>query len=118
MNDVVDVKYIALNSIGHVDPGEDDFTTALRETREEAGYTADDLNIHKDEQKVLNYKVKGKDKTVVYWLAELKDAQKDPTLSEEHTEFRWLPKDEATSLSGYPDFTEMVSYFHGRIANL
>lgn len=118
MNDVVDVKCIALNSIGHVDPGEDDFTTALRETREEAGYTADDLNIHKDEQKVLNYKVKGKDKTVVYWLAELKDPENDPKLSEEHTEFRWLPKDQATSLSGYPDFTEMVSYFHGRIANL
>lgn len=101
-----------------MDPGEDDFTTALRETREEAGYTADDLIIHKDEKKVLNYKVKGKDKTVVYWLAELKDTQKNPTLSEEHTEFRWLPKDEATSLSGYPDFTEMVSHFHGRIANL
>lgn len=26
-----------ISSIGHVDPGEDDFTTALRETQEEAG---------------------------------------------------------------------------------
>lgn len=104
--------------IGHVDPGEDDFTTALRETQEEAGYTVDDLNIHEDQQKILNYKVKGKDKIVVYWLAELKNAQKDPTLSDEHTEFRWLAKDEATSLSGYPDFAEMVKYFHDKIGNL
>lgn len=29
---------ILFSSIGHVDPGEDDFTTALRETKEEAGY--------------------------------------------------------------------------------
>lgn len=107
-----------MKSLGHVDPGEDDFTTALRETREEAGYTADDLIIYKDQQKILQYKVKGKDKTVVYWLAELKDAQKDPTLSEEHTEFRWLPKDNATSLAGYADFTEMITYFHDKIQHL
>ncbi|XP_031624608.1 bis(5'-nucleosyl)-tetraphosphatase [asymmetrical] [Contarinia nasturtii] len=103
---------------GHVDPGEDDFTTALRETREEAGYSADDLKIYKDEQKILNYKVKGKNKTVVYWLAELKDGHNNPTLSDEHTEFRWLPKDEAISLSGYADFAQMVQYFHDRIGKL
>lgn len=103
---------------GHVDPGEDDFTTAVRETQEEAGYAADDLNIHKDQQKILNYKVKGKDKIVVYWLAELKDVQKDPTLSDEHTEFKWLAKDEAITLSGYADFAEMVKYYHDKIGSL
>lgn len=30
--------HIKFSIPGHVDPGEDDFTTALRETREEAGY--------------------------------------------------------------------------------
>lgn len=109
--------FIGFNA-GHVDPGEDDFTTALRETREEAGYTADDLHIHKDEQKVLNYKVKGNDKTVIYWLAELRDLQKDPILSDEHTEFRWLKKDDAISLSGYADFAAMVNHFHDRIVYL
>lgn len=103
---------------GHVDPGEDDFTTALRETSEEAGYTADDLHIHKEEQKVLNYKVKGNDKTVIYWLAELRNPQKDPILSDEHTEFRWLKKDDAISLSGYADFAVMVNHFHERIGQL
>lgn len=103
--------------LGHVDPGEDDFTTALRETQEEAGYSSVDLNIHKDKQKILNYKVKGKDKAVVYWLAELKNAQKVPILSDEHTEFRWLAKDDAISLSGYPDFAEMVKHFHHQIGS-
>lgn len=103
---------------GHVDPGEDDFTTALRETREEAGYTADDLKIFKDQQKILNYKVNGKDKTVVYWLAELCDAQKNPALSDEHTEFRWLNKDDAVKLSGFADFAAMVQHFHERIDGL
>lgn len=107
-----------MSLIGHVDPGEDDFTTALRETQEEAGYTNDDLNIHKDQQKILNYKVNGKDKIVVYWLAELRDTQKNPILSNEHTEFRWLLKDDAIKLSGYGDFAEMVQYFHGKIAEL
>lgn len=112
------IKANALKLPGHVDPGEDDFTTALRETREEAGYASTDLKIHKDEQKILNYKVKGKDKTVVYWLAELCDATKDPILSDEHTEFRWLDKDAAIKLSGYADFAEMVKHFHDRINNL
>lgn len=103
---------------GHVDPGEDDFTTAVRETQEEAGYTTDDLNIYQDQQKILNYKVKGKDKTVVYWLAELRDPKKNPILSDEHTEFRWLMKDEAISLCGYTDFAEMVRHFHDKIGSL
>lgn len=106
------------NSSGHVDPGEDDFTTALRETREEAGYSADDLIIYQDQTKILEYKVKGNDKTVVYWLAKLRDASKDPTLSDEHTEFRWLAKDEAIALSGYRDFADMVQHFHAIIPNL
>lgn len=103
---------------GHVDPGEDDYTTALRETQEEAGYTSADLKIYKDQQKILNYKVKGKDKIVVYWLAELCDAKKDPILSDEHTEFRWLEKDDAIKLCGYADFAEMVQHFHDCIADL
>ncbi|CAO1328599.1 unnamed protein product [Diamesa serratosioi] len=102
---------------GHVDPGEDDFTTALRETKEEAGYAENDMKIHKDKMKILNYNVNNKPKTVVYWLAEL-ISTKDPTLSEEHTEFKFLPKKEAIELSGYADFAEMVEYFHDEILKL
>lgn len=101
-----------------MDPGENDFETALRETREEAGYTTDDLVIYKDQQITLQYKVKGKDKTVIYWLAELRDPLNDPKLSDEHTEFRWLPKDQAISLSGFNDFAEMVNRFYDIILKL
>lgn len=120
---------------GHVDEGEDDFTTALRETQEEAGYdivhphiptllldkttynhltiryTASDLNIHKEHSKTLHYKVRGENKTVVYWLAELRNAQNQPTLSDEHTAFEWLPAAEACQLSGFNDFRQMVDHF-------
>lgn len=104
--------------LGHVDPGEDDFTTALRETQEEAGYCADDLVIYKDQSKILEYKVKGNDKIVVYWLAELRDASKEPALSHEHIEFRWLAKDAAIDLCGFHDFADMVEYFHDKIKTL
>jgi len=102
---------------GHVDPGEDDYTTALRETREEAGYTEQDLKIYKEITKTLNYNVKEEPKTVVYWLAELISG-KDPTLSDEHTDFKFLPKDEVKNLSTWPDFLEMVEYFDKEIKKL
>lgn len=91
---------------------------ALREVREEAGYFVDDLHIHKDLHRKLHYKVNGNDKTVVYWLAELKDAQKAPELSHEHTSFQWLSKDDAILLSGFKDFGEMLTHFHDKIGKL
>lgn len=118
MNPSIPKFYNDSINLGHVDPGEDDFTTALRETKEEAGYAPDDLKIHKDLTKILNYKVKGRDKTVVYWLAEIADAKRDPILSDEHTEFRWLAKEEAIALSGFQDFAAMVNHFHDLIGKL
>ena len=106
-----------MSFVGHVDPGEDDFTTALRETVEESGYKEQDLKIHKNLTKILNYNVKGKPKVVVYWLAELV-TDKDPTLSDEHTEFRFLSKNEAKALSGFSDFSDMLDYFEPEILKL
>lgn len=64
---------------------------------------------------MLNYQVHYKgtvqDKIVTYWLAELKNPLQDPVLSQEHTEFRWLPKKAAVELSGYKDFEQMVEHF-------
>lgn len=71
---------------------------------------------------MLNYQVyyKGQrqDKVVTYWLAQVKDPQHDPTLSEEHTEFRWASKADAIRLSGYVDFIEMLEFFHDQIKTL
>ncbi|KAL5279462.1 NUDT2 family protein [Megaselia abdita] len=100
---------------GHVDPGEDDFTTALRETREEAGYKEDDLRIYKDVKKSLYYQVKGKPKETIYWLAELKNPQQEVTLSDEHTELKWLEKDGAKELVGHDDFSKLLDEFHEKI---
>ncbi|XP_061392282.1 bis(5'-nucleosyl)-tetraphosphatase [asymmetrical] [Musca vetustissima] len=103
---------------GHVDPGEDDYTTAVRETKEEAGYSEDDLIIYKDNPITLNYEVRGKPKTVIYWLAELKDVSKEPVLSEEHTELKWLNKESAKEIVGYKDNQDMIDKFHETILTL
>ncbi|KAH8249073.1 hypothetical protein KR032_005635 [Drosophila birchii] len=101
---------------GHVDPGEDDFTTALRETKEEAGrYDEKDLIIYKDTPLELNYQVKGKPKIVIYWLAELRNPCQEPILSEEHTALKWLPKEAAKECVGFKDNQVMIDRFHDMI---
>lgn len=100
---------------GHVDPGEDDFTTAKRETQEEAGFLETDLNIFKDISYELKYNVRGKPKVVVYWVAELVEPTKNPTLSDEHIAFKWLNKDDAIKLEGNDDFGQMLKELHEKI---
>ena len=72
--------------------------TALRETEEESGLKETSLNIIKHVQKTLNYKVRGKPKTVIYWLAEVKDYDAPVRLSSEHQDFKWLPIEAACRL--------------------
>ncbi|CAG9795569.1 unnamed protein product [Diatraea saccharalis] len=97
---------------GHVDPGESDFVTALRETREEAGLSESDLQIYKEISKSLEYKVKDKPKVVVYWLARLKDPQTEVKLSDEHQDFKWLALEQAQEISGYNDMNQLLAEFH------
>ena len=93
---------------GHVDPGEDDLTTALRETQEEAGLEAKHLRVVEDFAKELRYEVRGKPKEVLYWLAELRDPEATVTLSEEHQDYRWAPLEEACSLAQYKDLQDTL----------
>lgn len=88
---------------GHVDPGEDDMTTALRETQEEAGLGMGQLRVADGFVSELRYEVRGRPKEVVYWLAELADPETAVTLSDEHQDYRWAGLDEACSLAGYRD---------------
>ena len=83
---------------GHVDPGESDLQTAMRETEEESGLKEDSLSIVKHVQKILNYEVRGKPKTVIYWLAEVKDFNVPIRLSREHQDFKWASIDAACGL--------------------
>lgn len=88
---------------GHVDPGEDELTTAKRETEEEAGLKPCDYNIIDEFKHTIFYKAWGKDKSVDYWLARLKDYNCQIKLSEEHQDFKWLQIKEACDLVGYKD---------------
>lgn len=94
---------------GHVDPGESDMESALRETQEEAGFLASDLIIFEDAKQELNYEVNGKPKTVVYWLAELVNIDKPIQLSHEHQAFKWLPLQEACSIAKYQDMQNFIN---------
>uniref|UniRef100_A0A8C6YAC7 Bis(5'-nucleosyl)-tetraphosphatase [asymmetrical] n=1 Tax=Naja naja TaxID=35670 RepID=A0A8C6YAC7_NAJNA len=97
---------------GHVDPGEDDLGTALRETQEEAGLASSQFTILEGFKKELNYVVSGKPKTVVYWLAELKDQDTEIQLSSEHQAFRWLTLSEACRLAKYKDMQGTLQEAH------
>ncbi|KAH9503199.1 nudix (nucleoside diphosphate linked moiety X)-type motif 2 [Bulinus truncatus] len=93
---------------GHVDPDESEFETALRETEEESGYKAEQLNILKEFQRSLNYVVKDKPKRVVYWLSELKDPSASVKLSEEHQDYKWAQLDEACHLVTHEDMIGLL----------
>ncbi len=97
-----------LSKSGHVDPGESDMETALRETEEEAGLTANHLKIITDFRKELHYEVNQKPKTVIYWLAKLSNPITAVRLSEEHRDFRWVKLEEACQLAEYPDLQSLL----------
>jgi len=99
---------------GHVDPGEDDITTALRETEEEAGIKSEQLKVYKDVKIELNYVVKNKSKTVIYWPAEVNSDQA-VTLSDEHQDYRWLDIQGACSLCGFNDMENALREVHDRL---
>lgn len=50
-----------------MDPGENEFKTAIRETEEEAGLKREDYDVIENFKKELNYEVKGRLKRVIYW---------------------------------------------------
>lgn len=97
---------------GHVDPGENDLETALRETREEAGIEADQLTIIEGFRKELNYVAWQKPKTVIYWLAEVKDYDVEIRLSNEHQAYRWLRLDEACQLAQFKEMKAALQEGH------
>ncbi|XP_030039461.2 bis(5'-nucleosyl)-tetraphosphatase [asymmetrical] [Manduca sexta] len=103
---------------GHVDPGESDWVTALRETKEEAGLSEEDLEIYKDVSKTLHYDVKGKPKDVVYWLAKLRNPELEVKLSYEHQDLKWLPLKQAQEVSGFEDMKKLLAEFNEKADKL
>ncbi|TDH14417.1 hypothetical protein EPR50_G00042670 [Perca flavescens] len=97
---------------GHVDPGEDDLTTALRETKEEAGLGAEQLQVIDGFVQELHYEVQGRPKEVLYWMAELRDPGTAVTLSSEHKDYRWARLEEACTLAQYKDLQDTLRAAH------
>lgn len=100
---------------GHVDPGEDDLTTALRETQEEAGLGSQHLRVVEDFEQELRYEVRGRPKEVLYWLAELRDPEVAVTLSDEHQDYRWAPLEEACSLAQHKGLQDALRAAHNHL---
>ncbi|CAH1965971.1 unnamed protein product [Acanthoscelides obtectus] len=104
---------------GHVDPGETEMVAAIRETKEEAGLDKNDLKIYEDCRKTLHYKAHGKPKTVIYWLAELKNPNTQVTLSDEHQDYKWLELPEACKYAEYKElqdvFVEFEKYINSNL---
>lgn len=109
---------------GHVDPGESDYQTALRETKEEAGFDEKDFRVVSDFKYELNYNVTNhrdgikRPKIVTYWLAEMVDPNCKVTMSNEHQDYKWLPLQEAMALGGYKDFNECLQKCEDKIKSL
>ncbi|KAL6111805.1 nudt2 [Pungitius sinensis] len=97
---------------GHVDPGEEDLITALRETKEEAGLGAEQLQVLDGFVQELRYEVRGRPKEVLYWLAELRDPGTAVTLSDEHQDYRWARMEEACTLAQYKDLQDTLRAAH------
>ncbi|XP_012227402.1 bis(5'-nucleosyl)-tetraphosphatase [asymmetrical] [Linepithema humile] len=96
---------------GHVDPGESDMETALRETQEEAGFVSSDLKIFEDAKHEMTYQVKGVPKIVIYWLAELLNPDKSVKLSNEHQAYEWLSLRDACNLAKYAEMQKALNEF-------
>ncbi|KAI4493674.1 hypothetical protein M0804_001850 [Polistes exclamans] len=97
---------------GHVDDGETDFETALRETKEETGFVENDLNIFQDVKVELKYNVNGIPKTVIYWLAELINPSQSVRMSSEHEACKWLRLEQACYRARYTDMQNALEQFN------
>ena len=87
---------------GHLESGELFMDAAIRETEEEAGLLKKHLNIYPNFLAHLEYPVREKQKTVIYWLAELKDSQTKIKISKEHQDYKWFSLEDACEKSqGY-----------------
>lgn len=67
--------------------------------------------------RTLTYQVKGKSKTTTYFLAQLL-VDVDPVLSEEHTEFKFVSRNDMKAIANFPDFLAMVEAFDSEIREI
>ncbi len=96
---------------GRLDEGESPFDGLKRECIEEVGLSIEivhPIHIHHFTRQ------DGQHITMICFLSELSDASKEVKLSEEHTEYKWLPATEARETiheAFQPDIDNYIKYF-------
>lgn len=105
-----ELRYLLLRSYdywdfpkGKMEPNEDPLETALRETNEETGITADELNFRWGRVNKESDKYKKGRKFVIYFIAETDRENIDLPVNDElgrpeHDEYRWMTYDEASQV--------------------
>lgn len=94
---------------GHLDPGEDDYTGAKRELREETGI--EQFKLEAGFRHVVKYRVPsgreaGQWKVVTYFLGSVREAQ--VAISDEHDELVWASDKQAAQLLRHPNLKTLA----------
>ena len=94
---------------GHIDTGEDKMTSALRELREETGIHS--IRTLPGFRQKIHYPVSQEGKTVpkevTYFLGDVSDQK--IRLSEEHSQHKWVPLEEALSLVRFENARRLLT---------
>lgn len=91
---------------GHVEPGESEAETAVREVFEETGIWVD---LNEKNRFEFSYFIKDKyvDKSVVLFTAKVVDDSKMKKQDEEISELRWVDKKDVENLLTYDDWKDV-----------
>lgn len=90
---------------GHMEEGENEIETALREVKEEVGL---DVEIDADKRYVLNYIINDEiDKTVIFYLA-IPKSEKLEKQEDEIEDIKWCDFEEALDLLTFDNSKEML----------
>ena len=90
---------------GHIEQGETEIETAIREVKEETNL---DVTLDKEKKYEINYIIDGEiDKEVVYFIAKTINGETKKQYSE-IDEIRWVPINEAIDAISYDDAKDML----------
>ena len=95
---------------------------AYRATEEKTGYTREDLVVYEGKKIEMLYpkrldKKTLVDKTVVYFVAELKNVGKEVRLHDRYKQHKWLEIGAACRTAKYQDLQNVLREVHSRVSS-